>query len=68
MSSPSMRIGGKQTWVNVGKRGTSVTTRGKGWSYNSRRGCSIGCPGCLLSVLLCVGALLAIVRVGDRSR
>ena len=77
MSKPSVRVGGK-TGVNIGKRGVSVSTRGKGWSLNSRRGLSVGGTrragkagragcGCLLPVLLCMGAVLVVACIEAKA-
>jgi hypothetical protein len=63
MSKPSMRIGGRRTGVNLSSRGVSVSTRGRGWSYNSRRGCAARIPGCLIPALFVVAAGLFLSRV-----
>ncbi len=65
VSSPSVRVGGK-TGLNVSRRGVSVSTGGKWWSFNSRRGCLLKLPGCLLPTLLLIGGLAWLI-VGSRS-
>ncbi len=51
----SVRIGGRNSWVNVSRHGISTTTRVPGGTYNSRRGCSVGL------IFVMAGALLAII-------
>lgn len=60
LNKPSVRIGGRRTGINVSSRGVSVSTRGRGWAYNSRRGCSARIPGCLIPVLLVLVAVLSL--------
>jgi hypothetical protein len=63
LNRPSVRIGGRRTGINLSSRGVSVSTRGRGWSYNSRRGCTARIPGCLIPALLVLAAGLFLSRV-----
>lgn len=56
VSPPSVRVGGK-TGVNISSRGVSFSTGGKGWSFNSRRGCLLKLPWMLLVIGLLLGGI-----------
>ncbi|NPV07490.1 MAG: hypothetical protein HPY83_05925 [Anaerolineae bacterium] len=57
--APRIRVGGR-LGVNVSKSGISASYRGRGWSYSTRRGCSL--RGCSL-LLLPVAIALATVAI-----
>jgi len=57
------RIGSRWAGLNIGRRGVSSSVSGKGWSYNSRRGCSLNPFACcsviaLMPGIIFVGAML----------
>lgn len=58
VTSPGVRIGGKHAWLNVSRRGASVTGRAGHVSYNTRRGCM------LFPLLLLTSGLLFVLLAG----
>lgn len=41
LGNVGVSVGGKNARVNLGRKGASGTVRGKGWSFNTRKGCSL---------------------------
>lgn len=60
ISSPSMRIGGRRSGVNVGRRGVSSTIGTPLGSYNTKRGCRMTL---MLLVVIGTGASIALIRL-----